>query len=272
MRNLLGFAVLFIGLGLGCSRPAPADTFAPGADVTVGQNDGTTVSGRLIEVTPDTLVVELQDGGRTTVDRERVASVSLAGSGSEASVDAVPLAGSALRPTWREVTIPAGSLLRARLETTVGSNISRVESPVRAILTEPVMVDGSQAVGSGAPLAGSVIEVRRSGRVQGRATVALRFDSITVDDERFDLRTEPISRTARGTKKKDATKIGIGTAAGAVIGGIIGGGKGAAIGAGTGAGAGTAVVMSTRGTEVQIPRGTTLTIKLTEPLMVRVKA
>jgi outer membrane lipoprotein SlyB len=107
--------------------------------------------------------------------------------------------------------------------------------------------------------------------VKGVARVALRFDSITVDEERQDIRSVPITRSAQTTKKKDATKIGIGTAAGAVIGGIIGGGKGAAIGAGTGAGAGTAVVMSTRGQEVELPRGTELSVTLAEPLTVRIK-
>ena len=60
----------------------------------------------------------------------------------------------------------------------------------------------------------------------------------------------------RSTKKKDATKIGIGTGAGAIIGGIVGGGKGAAIGAGVGAAGGTGVVMATRGEEVRLAAGT----------------
>ena len=57
-----------------------------------------------------------------------------------------------------------------------------------------------------------------------------------------------------------------------MIGGILGGGSGAAKGAAIGGGAGTAVVLSTKGDEVRIPAGTPVTIKLTAPLTLRVRA
>ena len=86
------------------------------------------------------------------------------------------------------------------------------------------------------------------------------------------MSTATYSRASKTTKQKDATKIGVGAGAGAVIGGILGGGSGAAKGAAIGGGAGTAVVLSTRGDEVRIPAGTPVTIKLTAPLTVRVRA
>ena len=46
--------------------------------------------------------------------------------------------------------------------------------------------------------------------------------------------------------------------AGILVGGLLGGGKGAAIGAGVGGGGGAAYVMSQRGPDVAITRGTTL--------------
>jgi len=61
-------------------------------------------------------------------------------------------------------------------------------------------------------------------------------------------------------------------AVGAVVGAAIDGKKGAAIGAGVGAGAGTAVVLSTAGDEVRLPRGSTLLVRLSAPLTVRVGA
>jgi hypothetical protein len=76
---------------------------------------------------------------------------------------------------------------------------------------------------------------------------------------------------AAGHKKDDATKIGIGAAAGAVIGGITGGGKGAAVGAAVGGGAGTAVVLMTPGKEVSLPSGTPVSIRVQEGFAVRVK-
>jgi hypothetical protein len=112
----------------------------------------------------------------------------------------------------------------------------------------------------------------RSGKVKGRAHVAVRFDSVTRrgDSERYRLATSTLARTAPGTKKQDTLKVVAPAAGGAVIGGIIGGRKGALIGTGVGAGAGGAVVMSTRGKEVRLVKGTVVTVRLTEPLRVKI--
>ncbi|MEP7116506.1 MAG: hypothetical protein ABI880_02920, partial [Acidobacteriota bacterium] len=68
----------------------------------------------------------------------------------------------------------------------------------------------------------------------------------------------------------DAAKIAVPGAVGGVVGAIVGGKKGAAIGAGVGAGAGTGVVLSTSGKDVLLPRGSTLLVRLSAPLTVRV--
>jgi outer membrane lipoprotein SlyB len=100
--------------------------------------------------------------------------------------------------------------------------------------------------------------------------VAFRFNSVVARDERIDIRTGAIARTAPATKKKDAAKIGIGAGAGAVIGGIVGGGDGAAKGAVIGGAGGTGVVLATRGEEVTVPAGASLSVRLLEPITVRV--
>ena len=64
-----------------------------------------------------------------------------------------------------------------------------------------------------------------------------------------------MARTAAATKKKDAVEIGAPAAGGAIIGALVGGKKGALIGTAIGGGAGTAVVLSTRGKEVRLPKG-----------------
>ena len=173
-------------------------------------------------------------------------------------------------PEYREVTIPAGTVLPVELQTSVNSESSQVEDQVRATLRRAITIDGHEALPAGSTLRGVVTEVRRSGRVKGRAHVALRFNALDARDERLDVRTAPIGRTAPATKKEDATKIGVGAGAGAVIGGIVGGGSGAAKGAAIGGAGGTGVVLATRGKEVSIPAGASLSVKLTEPLTVRV--
>jgi hypothetical protein len=174
---------------------------------------------------------------------------------------------------FREVTVPAGTTLNVALDDTVGSATSRVDEPVRAHLTRPVTVDSFVALPEGSELSGAVVEALRSAKVKGRARVAIRFDAVRAPEggETYPIRTPAIAREAEGTKKKDAMKIGIPAAAGAVLGGIFGGGKGAAIGAGVGGGAGTAVVLSTRGEEVSIGRGAALTVSLEDPVKVRVR-
>ena len=183
---------------------------------------------------------------------------------------AAPRAVAPAPPRFREMTLPAGTELALRLETPVASDTSTVEDPVRAVLRRAVVRDTLTVLPAGTPLTGNVTAVERAGKVKGRARVAFRFSALTVDDERYEIATSRVAREARGTKKKDATKVGIGAGAGAILGGILGGGKGAAIGAGVGAGAGTGVVMSTRGEEVRLAAGTPVTVTLSNPLTVRV--
>ncbi len=172
----------------------------------------------------------------------------------------------------REVTIPAGTRLSIVLDTTVGSDISRREDPVSAHVSRAVIVNGVTVLPQGSRVSGVVASAVRSGKVKGRAHVAVRFDSLAprASGERYRIDVAPVGRTAPATKKKDALEIGVPAAGGALIGGLIGGRKGALIGTAAGGGAGTAVVLSTRGREVHLPKGAMLTVRLLHPITVRV--
>jgi outer membrane lipoprotein SlyB len=61
----------------------------------------------------------------------------------------------------------------------------------------------------------------------------------------------------------DVTRIGATAAVGAVIGGILGGGKGALLGVLIGGGG---TIASTEGSDVDLPAGTILRVRLDEPL------
>jgi hypothetical protein len=168
------------------------------------------------------------------------------------------------------MTIPAGTAVALILETAVASDSSRVEDHVRARLAKPIVVDGATAVPEGAEVVGSVVQVERSGRVKGRASLALRFHQVKAWDTAYDVETKRISRQAAATKGEDATKIGIGAGAGAVIGAVAGGKKGAAIGSAVGGGAGAGVVMATRGEEVRLGQGAKLETTTVTPLTIRI--
>jgi hypothetical protein len=180
----------------------------------------------------------------------------------------------AAAPAFREVTIPAGTRLPIVLDTSVGSDTSRVEQPVHAHLSQAIVVHGMTALPAGSRVSGVVTDAKRSGKVKGLAHIAVRFNGVTPkgDDERYSLHAGSVARTAKATKKRDAMEIGIPAAGGAVVGGLIGGKKGAVIGGAAGGGAGTAVVMNQRGKEVRLGKGAALSLKLTEPLTVRVRS
>jgi hypothetical protein len=174
-------------------------------------------------------------------------------------------------PVYREVTIPAGTTLRLDLQSAVASDASQVEDTVRASLRQAVTVDGQTVLPSGTELVGTVTDVARSGRVKGRARVAYRFSSLRHDSERYPIATAQISHEAQATKRKDATKIGVGAGVGAAVGAIVGGGSGAAKGAAIGGAAGTGAVLATRGDEVRLGPGANVNTRLTAPVTVRVR-
>ncbi len=187
-----------------------------------------------------------------------------------ANVTAAPEAGRDGR-AQREITIPAGTRLRLRLDTSHASNTSRVEDQVRARLAAPIVVDGRTVVPADSEVTGHVVSARPSGKVKGRGYLAVRFSELRANrgDERYDITTRTWAREAAATKMKDAGKIALPAGVGAAVGAVVGGKKGAVIGTGVGAAAGTGVVLSTRGREVSLPRGATLIVRLSAPLRVR---
>ena len=164
--------------------------------------------------------------------------------------------------------VPSGTELILTLDTSVTSETAKPEQRVRATVSKPVIVDGMVAIPEGAPVTGTVVSAERSGRVKGRASIALRFDEVIVAKTPYKITTARIAREAAATKGEDAKKIGIGAGVGTAIGAIAGGKKGAAIGAGIGGGAGTGAVLATRGDEVTIPAGATLRTTIQEKVTI----
>jgi len=173
---------------------------------------------------------------------------------------------------FREVTLPAGTVLPLLLDTPVASDSSRSEQTVRAHLARPVRANGVTALAAGTVVTGTLTSVIRAGRVKGRAQVAMDFDTVVRpgESERYALAAAPVVRRAPATKKEDTLKVVAPAAGGAIIGRIAGGRKGAAIGTAIGAGGGAAVVASTRGKEVRLGKGARLSVTLSAPLSVRV--
>ena len=301
MKKLLIAGMVIFSLSA-CNTKEEGLQIPTGSDVTVERRDGVKVEGKLIEVQPDHVVLRLQDGATRNVARSEIATVraatgepralqpeGVATTGSKPTdaaargpnadareVAATPTPADPARsaPAYREVTIPAGTVLKATLNTAVASDTSKPEDQVRATLKTPVTIGGVQALPSGSVLIGHVTDVARAAKVKGRARVAFRFFRIDPPGaaESMQMRTNSVARQAPATKKRDAATIGGGAVGGAIIGGILGGGDGAAKGAAIGGAGGTGVVLATRGKEVRLGPGAPVSVKLSAPLTVRIPA
>lgn len=155
-------------------------------------------------------------------------------------------------PQPKSATVPSGIAIQIRLQDPLDSGVNLTGDTFRAILDQDIAVDGVLIAPRGSILDGKISHSERSGRVQGRATMALQLIALHIGQQAYPIQTQILSFEAESSQKKDAGKVGIGAGLGAVIGAIAGGGKGAAIGAAVGAGAGGATVMATRGNEVKL--------------------
>jgi hypothetical protein len=169
--------------------------------------------------------------------------------------------------------IPIGTNLRVRLNDELSSKDSRVGDRFTATVVNPARYEE-------ATVRGHVSSIRKSGKVQGRTTMTLAFDSFepregrgsamrgqvvrVYDSDSESSKVDEEGRVQSGSRGKQAIKRGgIGAAAGAIIGGIAGGGKGAAIGllVGGAAGAGSLAVQGSK--ELKLERGTEMLVRVT---------
>ena len=260
-RSSLAAAIAILGLTVACSTDAADVEKVPvGTDVQVTRQDGGVVAGKLTDKTESTVKVS---SGKVTkeVPRKDIADVRVVDE--KKPVELPPIA------KFREYTVPADHTLRLSIETPLSSETAKLEDPVEATLASAITIDGVEVVPAGSTVRGTVTGVESSGKVKGRASLALQFNTLIVRQERVPISAHWAAQ-AESTKKNDAKKIGIGAGAGAIIGGIIGGGKGAATGAAVGGGAGTAMVLTSEGKPVVLSKGEDISTKLGDAIEVRV--
>jgi hypothetical protein len=168
----------------------------------------------------------------------------------------------------KKVTIPAGTQLTIRLDNPLDSERNQVGDSFHGSLSNPIVLEGETVIPSGAEVVGRVAEVKSAGRFAGNSVLTLELTALSVNGRSYNIQTNQWSRAGNGEGKSTATKVGVGTAAGAILGGIFGGGKGAAIGAAAGAGAGTGVAASKKGQQIQLPAEAVLNFQTINALTV----
>jgi hypothetical protein len=167
--------------------------------------------------------------------------------------------------------VPIGTNLKVRLEDTLSSKDSRVGDRFTATVLDPVRFNE-------ATVTGHISSIEKSGKIKGRTSMNLAFDSVRLSDGRSGTLHGYVTRVygndsgradeEGGIESKSRTnqtvkRAGIGAGAGAIIGAIAGGGKGAAIGLilGGAGGAGSLAIQGSK--ELRIDSGTEMLVRVT---------
>ncbi|HEV7398501.1 MAG TPA: hypothetical protein VGN86_18455 [Pyrinomonadaceae bacterium] len=167
--------------------------------------------------------------------------------------------------------VPVGTNLKVRLDDTLSSKQSRVGDRFTTTVVDPSRFDE-------ATVNGHISSIKKSGKVKGRTSINLAFDSIRLRDGRSGTLHGYVTKVygsgsgqadneggiESGSRGKQTVKrTAIGGGAGAVLGAIIGGGKGAGIGLLIG-GAGGAGSLAVKGSkELKLESGTEMLVHVT---------
>ena len=167
--------------------------------------------------------------------------------------------------------VPVGTDLKVRINDTLSSKDSRIGDRFTATVIDPSRFDEAR-------INGHISSIQKSGKIKGRTSMNLAFDSIELRDGRRGILHGYVTRVygegsgradneggvESGSRTKQSVKrAGIGATVGAIVGGIAGGGKGAAIGliVGGAGGAGSLAVQGSK--ELKIESGTEMLVHVT---------
>lgn len=174
--------------------------------------------------------------------------------------------------------IPQGAHALLRLVNSVSTRTAREGDYVYMRTASPIVVNGQIVVPVDSYVQGVVTRARRSGRVSGRAELAIRIETLTLPGGKVIKVAPHLSSVDTGESGQkvvgnenevkqggshgaDAVRITTTAGTGAAIGGLADRSwKGAGIGAGAGSAVGLASVLLTRGREVELRQGTTVDV------------
>lgn len=172
------------------------------------------------------------------------------------------------------VVVAAGTTIPIALTTRVSTKTAKDGDGVYARTVFPITINNQIVIPEGSSLRGRIVEVKRPGRIKGKAELTISFQTlvlpsgITVEIYTSLGAVPGVTRKGeagvegQGSKGSDAGKIGTTAAQGGIIGAVGGGRKGAAIGGAGGTAIGAVGVLLTRGDDLVLEPGTTLEIVL----------
>ena len=180
--------------------------------------------------------------------------------------------------------IPQGAHVLLRMENSVSTRTAKEGDFVYLRTAVPIASAGDIAVPAGSYVQGVVSMSKQSGRVKGRAQLAIRLETLTLASGKvykFSPHLSSVDSGETGQKVdgaentveqapghgQDAERIAILAGSGAAIGGLADRSwKGAGIGTGVGSAVGLATVLLTRGKDVELRQGSTLDVVFDRPV------
>lgn len=185
------------------------------------------------------------------------------------------------------VIIPRKTDLYIELKKGINSRTARQGDKFSALVEVPVTVNDTIVIPVGSYVLGHVVRSKGSGYVKGKAELLLGFDTVILPDgttrqiqavvdsaENYSTRDEREEGTLEASGSQ-AEEVGIGAVTGAATGAITGATvgvfrgetlKGAGIGAAVGAAGGAIISLLKKGEEVELPKGSSLTIQLQDAI------
>lgn len=173
------------------------------------------------------------------------------------------------------MSVGAGAKIDMAANDTISSRTAKVGDTFTAHVVEDVRnAQGQVVIPAGATVHGSVTAVKPAPNPKTPGTLTLAITNVTVRGTTYAIDgavVDSIETThkGRGVTGGDAAKVGAGAAAGAILGRVIGGNsKGTIIGGVVGGIAGAGVATQTKDSDIVLPKGAHIIIRLTKELSV----
>jgi len=182
-----------------------------------------------------------------------IAVLSLTADAQRNTTTLKPSAAHSRATTTEAGSLPAGTIIRMKLETGVSTAVNKVGDSFAGRVTEDVNFSGTTVIPVGSSISGTVTKVDEKRRYRGRPTLELRPEVVTLPNgDKYNIvatlsATDPETGThvndegrivGSGIDRTDKMQMIGGGAGGAAFGGIVArSGKGAVVGAILGGGA-----------------------------------
>jgi hypothetical protein len=182
-----------------------------------------------------------------------------------------------------EVIVPEGTVIPIVITAFLNTRSTLVGDTVYAETIYPIWIQQRLVIPKGSAIRGTVTEVAKPGKIQGKGQLAIRFNDILLPNgvkrdlsaafrsihsngkEKIDPKAETVSKENSLNREDIGAIVGT-TSSGAIVGSVVSGGSGALIGGGVGAAGGIATMLFSRNRDLVINPGTQFDLELKRPL------